>query len=868
MKKNMFSKFTNIIQQAVDAIAPNLTLQEEFIHHWKAITNYFIENKASPDLRSMILSHYHAVAHPFRMNSQSPPVAHSERAFVANRDERLPADQTNLPSHLEQMLSILQQEEQTCESGSTGPCMEYMLHHKLLETLYTLGKNDSPPGMKQVVLSFFTRLLTRIKQPLLPHINVHRAVQRLIKICGEIKSGPSENEEIQFLCTLCAKIKSDPYLVNFFLEVPKNSDGPKYAQLSPLSQMGPKSSKRSLEYSIVNSLLAMCSSEDGRVAVKACEGLMLCSSLPEKSAVTCLIENTDFCANLTNRLIKLYQRLPSTVNPDDLDAVYAKWGLDGISETENQQTFPGKRNVVSFLSWLDYCDQLITIANPTVARAFARFIYSNFLVAFIEPAIMQTSESGVVAATAYLRRCLKTVVSSILLSEFVRFILGDEKKPEKSQESSCKMKMRLIERCNHLSEEISLISLKLFDTLLQKNCSFIVYNLVLRNLEGGKHIQSGVSCHYSLQSKCPASLADTVFSDSITIETMSESDDSKSKDLTQTPPSSVEMERLAEAIDVQTLSSDDSSHVSPLHSVSKDGDQNSPQPDDQTVSLQSNSDTEKNHIDSATDNVSVAETSKPQQQQQQQQPQQQAVSEINDSDNLFLSQDNKAPEMTIKYYRSEVHKVINSFLCLLPEDIKSALPEADSGYDMYLRDAHKQFKSYENMCQDWKWPNQMDCSTESDHGFYEGAFLQMLFSKVSQMLHQSYAVNLQVTSVISRLCLFPQPVLHDFFLDPALPVTKDIKLLYSVLQKVVSDIKSRKKSKANFSQMLQTTRKLLINEHKTIDSMRHESVPPIFCMDTETFNEMSAVIVLEEFCKELSAIAFVKQYAVITRLSL
>eukprot|EP00106_Octopus_bimaculoides_P019849 XP_014787291.1 PREDICTED: uncharacterized protein LOC106881419 [Octopus bimaculoides] len=123
-------------------IAPNLTLQEEFIHHWKAITNYFIENKASPDLRSMILSHYHAVAHPFRMNSQSPPVAHSERAFVANRDERLPADQTNLPSHLEQMLSILQQEEQTCESGSTGPCMEYMLHHKLLETLYTLGKND------------------------------------------------------------------------------------------------------------------------------------------------------------------------------------------------------------------------------------------------------------------------------------------------------------------------------------------------------------------------------------------------------------------------------------------------------------------------------------------------------------------------------------------------------------------------------------------------------------------------------------------------------------------------------------------------------------------------------------------------------
>jgi hypothetical protein len=33
-----------------------------------------------------------------------------------------------------------------------------------------------PPGMKQLVLSFFTKLLSRLKQPLLPNISVHRAV--------------------------------------------------------------------------------------------------------------------------------------------------------------------------------------------------------------------------------------------------------------------------------------------------------------------------------------------------------------------------------------------------------------------------------------------------------------------------------------------------------------------------------------------------------------------------------------------------------------------------------------------------------------------------------------------------------------------
>lgn len=57
-------------------------------------------------------------------------------------DDKAPVTDTNIPSHLEQMLDILTQEERERESGETGPCMEYLLHHKILETLYTLGKAD------------------------------------------------------------------------------------------------------------------------------------------------------------------------------------------------------------------------------------------------------------------------------------------------------------------------------------------------------------------------------------------------------------------------------------------------------------------------------------------------------------------------------------------------------------------------------------------------------------------------------------------------------------------------------------------------------------------------------------------------------
>lgn len=64
---------------------------------------------------------------------------------ILSIDDKAPVTDTNIPSHLEQMLDILVQEEnerESGETGETGPCMEYLLHHKILETLYTLGKAD------------------------------------------------------------------------------------------------------------------------------------------------------------------------------------------------------------------------------------------------------------------------------------------------------------------------------------------------------------------------------------------------------------------------------------------------------------------------------------------------------------------------------------------------------------------------------------------------------------------------------------------------------------------------------------------------------------------------------------------------------
>ena len=55
-------------------------------------------------------------------------------------EQKVSIDQTNLPVHLNEMLDMLVSEEQ--EGVTTGPCMEFMLQHNMLETLITLARTD------------------------------------------------------------------------------------------------------------------------------------------------------------------------------------------------------------------------------------------------------------------------------------------------------------------------------------------------------------------------------------------------------------------------------------------------------------------------------------------------------------------------------------------------------------------------------------------------------------------------------------------------------------------------------------------------------------------------------------------------------
>ncbi|BFY97831.1 hypothetical protein BsWGS_00871 [Bradybaena similaris] len=767
MKKAMFHKFSNFLQQAVDTFASNVSPQEEFVYHWKSVTSYFVDSKG--------------------------------------RDARI--EETDLQQHLVSMLRIIQEEESNLgDAGTTGVCLEYLLQHRLLETLYTLGRTDHPPGMKQTVLSFFTKLVSRISHPLLPHINVHRAVQRLVKACGETQGSPTEKEEIEFLCTVCAKIKTDPYLVNFFIENPdkgiiRNPHRPPQV------------------FSLVDALLSLSSSEDARISVKACEGLMLCASLPEKSAATALISHTCFCQSIANTLIQLYQRLPALISPDVVESVEAKWGFGNIIDRNEKQGVSGRCQVISFFSWLDYCDQLISVANPLVGEALASEIHRTLLTGQIAPQLMQTSESGTIVSTTYITRCLRTVCSPALLKEFCYFLLGSDRTLEVQNSPEHALKKRLLERCNHLSEEVCLATLKLFDTLLQKEDEHIFHCLLLRNLLGRSYLQESpptedsspqisigdnvgqeIGKEYSQQELAPNAnkviidIPQTNAADASTTTVVDSGQHGSSNPEQKTEAADVDLKNnsgslTADECSVEPAVEVDGHHIKDLFSQNE-----------QTFARElvnssacKEGDGKDNSSPGSSDSSNVS------------------------SSGASVSSSLPSGFPSPMFIRSEVHKVVNSFLGLLPEEAKSSYQTPDSGYDMYIRDAHKQFAIQETVCNNWAWSKRPEVTAEYVMDtFYEGSFLHMLFDKLAHLLDQSYSVNLLLTAIIAKVALLPHPNLDEFLLDPFLPTLEGTRTLYSVLVKVTNEIRQHQKLDAAFSQKLILARKQLLGIVPTI----------------------------------------------------
>ncbi|XP_029459699.1 protein FAM160B2 isoform X2 [Rhinatrema bivittatum] len=736
----MLSRLGAFLQQAVEAREPTIDLLEAFIEHWKGITHYYIETT----------------------------------------DEKTTARQTDIPWRLKQMLDILVYEEKQQQSREeTGPCLEYLLQHKILETLCTLGRAEYPPGMKQQVLQFFSRVLAQVQHPLLHYLNVHRPVQKLIQLGGDTLGSSTEKEEMQFLTAVCTKIKQDPSLLSYILEgksllaAAKNSSPAVCAEEEAAGSAGahllktqppPQSAEQSCtqtgsapgdallvrvpscesscsppkpENNLISSLLRLCCSEKSRIALRARENLLLLVSVAQDAESSHLIESNAFSCLLTSRLCELYRAIPLSLPPSEISL------LQPVSWRSPSDPVDSSRPALEeFLLWVDYCGDLVREAHTVVSKAVAKAIADGFFRGILQVQLLQMSEFDILSSTAVLSVLVRQISAPALLEQLVFFILGTERQPEAATDLHHRHPLRdhLIEHCNHLSDEISIATLRLFEELLRKPHEHIIYNLVLRNLE-----DRGYVAHPSLGQE--------------------------------------ESSELEHYQDTEELEED------------------------------------PYFTDGFPDTSFQACSNMPR-------------------------YPGPAPMKTDR--KAEMNQIVNSFLCLVPDEAKTPQSLEDAGYDTYVHDALGLFHECCANVSSWNWPRTLQPleAGNMEANFYEGHFLKVLFDRIMGILDQPYELNLQLTCVLSRLALFPHPHIHEYLLDPYVSLASSCRSLFSVLVRVIGDLMQRIHRVFHFSA------KLLLVRRQLMGLVPEELIDHLILL--------KGVVVLEEFCKELAAVAFVK----------
>lgn len=157
-----------------------------------------------------------------------------------------------------------------------------------------------------------------------------------------------------------------------------------------------------------------------------------------------------------------------------------------------------------------------------------------------------------------------------------------------------------------------------------------------------------------------------------------------------------------------------------------------------------------------------------------------------------------------------------------------------------------------------------DSGISEEEPFYEGPLLRLLFNQVKNMATQPYELNLAAIAILSKLALLPHPYLHEILLSTEIPVAQGATTLWSVLQQLARKLLAEIPRIPNFTEKIRDTAKRLLENPPLLKESEESSEEITAKEETlkniEEESLLEALIVLEEFCKELAAIAFIKYH--------
>lgn len=116
------------------------------------------------------------------------------------------------------------------------------------------------------------------------------------------------------------------------------------------------------------------------------------------------------------------------------------------------------------------------MAHPSIKRQLQEFLYRGFLIPVLGEALLQSNIHEQIAATAYLELIIRTVTEPGLLHAVLQFLV-------KMDYDGDRLFNILIQRIQSNDMQLCLVSLALFESMIDLNCEDLLLELVFKHLQ-------------------------------------------------------------------------------------------------------------------------------------------------------------------------------------------------------------------------------------------------------------------------------------------------------------------------------------------------------------------------------------------------
>ncbi|CAG9855205.1 unnamed protein product [Phyllotreta striolata] len=378
---------------------------------------------------------------------------------IFNRVQQLPThdDVLGVVNHLEQMATLLLYDIKRADrlhvSQSTSKCLEYLLSENILTKLFEWSTRSGryTDAIRCEQLKIYQMLLCQTRHILLLHEPFLQPLIKLLFSCeGEVYSKEVEKLLVDLLNQLCALLMQNVEFIDLFFHDVKNV--PNF---------------------VIFSLLIPFVHREDSIGMKARDALLLCMSLSKKNkkVATFIAEHSNFSIILASGLSGLYSVLPNIL--DDISVPdWHRFTPDDVNEI---------KGLLTFVTSLEFSNAVAQVAHLIIRKQLQEFLYRGFLIPVLGPALLQSGVSEQVAATAYLELIIRTVSDTGLLHSLLQFLLNIDFDGEK-------LLNILIQRLDSDNQQLSLVSLAMFESIIDLCCEDFMLELVFKYLQPCLHL--------------------------------------------------------------------------------------------------------------------------------------------------------------------------------------------------------------------------------------------------------------------------------------------------------------------------------------------------------------------------------------------